>query len=88
LPRCGPVSNYHLFIFVENFASGGLDDYVGTFDTIEEAVQAYQDRCNSHSPRLEYEYEIVVERDGKLVGVRGRQGHMEPGAFWEEKSGE
>lgn len=51
---------YHLFGYYDYYPSGGLGDYIDSFDRIEDAKTKAASRDYDN-------YEVVVQRDGDLV---------------------
>ena len=51
---------YHLFAYSTHYPNGGLQDYIESFDTIDDA------KAFAKSIRYEH-YEIVKQKDGDLI---------------------
>lgn len=56
---------FHLFAYEEYYPFGGMNDYIGTFNTAEQAFQAFQE-STKRDPFPE-RGEIVRFIDGRLV---------------------
>lgn len=60
------MSKYHLFAFYTYYPNGGVDDYIGSYDTIKDASEAYEDIPKNTQ---EYHHGQIADENFKLVKV-------------------
>lgn len=64
---------FHLFTFDDYYPSGGMNDYIGSFETLEKAQHEYRTgKDYNGSFHREYAfYQIATMKDGKMIVVEG-----------------
>jgi hypothetical protein len=66
---------FHVFEFQRYYPAGGLGDYVGSAETVEDAAAVVASRKRQKRGRVTADgwgFEIVTEREGRLVSVSVR----------------
>lgn len=62
---------FHLFSGQGYYPQSGLGDYVGPYETLEEAEVEGMRKTNPNQTKFEDDwYSVIIERDGRLQEVR------------------